>query len=406
VTRATTAGRPRLPLIERLGGLTAVTTKELRGRMRGRRAFALVTLYVGTLALFAVAIYQIVRTSAERQAAMGGSSPFVSAQVGQAVFAGILLLETLIVVFLAPASTTGAISLEREKQTLDLLAATPLSSLSIVLGKLLSALTWVLVLVFSSVPLTAIVFVFGGVAPEDIARGYAYVLALAIGLGALGLFLSAAAQRTQAATILSYLTVLVITIGTAVGWLFWQALAAQPATAATPVVVRGVDDSAPPGTVVDGVLVIGAETSSSPSSAATLPGPPEALVWLNPLVAVADIICGTDTDPYSVACSTVAGVTGRRVVGTNPVDLPVKVEIPAGIEGGGGAWVTGRANGVAAVAPEFSSSTARDAIWPQGALAWLVVGGVSIVLSVRLVRPGGRLLPRLGRRRPSPEVTP
>ena len=41
---------------------------------------------------------------------------------------------------LAPAFTTGAISLEREKQTLDLLVTTPLSTLGMVIGKLFSAL--------------------------------------------------------------------------------------------------------------------------------------------------------------------------------------------------------------------------------------------------------------------------
>ena len=46
------------------------------------------------------------------------------------------MLETLQVVFLAPALTAGAISLEREKQTLDLLVVTPISSLAIVIGKL------------------------------------------------------------------------------------------------------------------------------------------------------------------------------------------------------------------------------------------------------------------------------
>ncbi|MBP1704368.1 MAG: conserved rane protein of unknown function [Chloroflexi bacterium] len=398
----TTARRgPRLR--GRFGGLTAVAVKELRGRMRGRRAFALITLYVGTLALFAVAVYQIARTAAESQAALGGTSPFVSAQVGQAVFAGILLLETLVVVFLAPASTTGAISLEREKQTLDLLAVTPLSSLAIVLGKLFSALTWVLVLVFSSVPLTAIVFVFGGVAPEDMVRGYAYVLALAVGLGALGLFFSAAARRTQAATILSYATVLVITIGTGVGWLFWQALASQPTSQQPVVIQRGVD-FAVPGKAVD-VVVPEPAATSAPSSSSTLPGPPEALVWLNPLVAVADIVCGTDTDPYSIACTAVASVTGRQVAGTGPImDLPAREEaVPVKVWNGAGGWVDA-SNNLGAVAPQFSSST-RDNVWPQGALAWLVVGAVSVALSVRLVRPGGRLLPRTPRRGPSPEVT-
>ncbi|MCU0483475.1 MAG: ABC transporter permease, partial [Chloroflexi bacterium] len=346
--------------------------------MRGRRAFALVTVYVGILALFAVAIYQIARTNAESQAAFGGSSPFVSAQVGQAVFAGILLLEALIVILLAPASTTGAISLEREKQTLDLLAVTPLSSLAIVLGKLLSALTWVLVLVFSSLPLTAIVFVFGGVAPEDIARGYAYVLSLAVGLGALGLFFSAATRRTQAATILAYITVLVITIGTGVGWLFWQAMAAQPASQEPPIVFKGVDDG-PVNVAGDGSITI--VPGVFPAASGTLPGPPEALVWLNPLVAVADIVCGTDTDSYSIACSIVAGITGRRMTAVEPIGLPVKVEVTAGVAGDAPGQLAGWANDVAAVGPAFSSSTTSDLLWPQGALAWLAVGAVSVLLS-------------------------
>lgn len=402
MSRTTTAPHLGSQVGERFGGLVGVALKELRGRMRGRRAFALMTVYVGTLALFAVAIYQIARTAAERQAAMGTTSPFVSAQVGQAVFAGILLLETLIVVFLAPASTTGAISLEREKQTLDLLATTPLSSLAIVIGKLFSALTWVIILVFSSVPLTAIVFVFGGVAPEDIVRGYAYVLALAIGLGALGLFFSAAARRTQAATVLSYVTVLVITIGTGVGWLFWQTLAAQP-TSQTPVVVRE-EGVAPPGVAVDVDITVAAGESST-AATNTLPGPPEALLWLNPLAAVADIVCGTDTDPYSVACSAVSGITGRQVVGVLPVDVPVKVEMPAGVQLGG-VLVAGVADDVAAIAPDFQSATTRDVLWPQGAIAWLVVGAVSVLLSVRLVRPGGRLLPAPPRRARNQEATP
>ena len=42
--------------------------------------------------------------------------------------------------------------MEREKQTMDLLAATPISSLAIVLGKLLSALSWILLLLLASIP--------------------------------------------------------------------------------------------------------------------------------------------------------------------------------------------------------------------------------------------------------------
>ena len=55
----------------------------------------------------------------------GTSAAFAGPAIGQGIFAALLMLMTLQVVFLAPSSTAGAISLEREKQTLELLIATP-----------------------------------------------------------------------------------------------------------------------------------------------------------------------------------------------------------------------------------------------------------------------------------------
>ena len=97
----------------------------------------------------------------------GSRSPRTSATL----FSGILLLETLLVLVLAPAFTTGAISSEREKQTLDLLVTTPLSTLGMVIGKLLSALSYVFILIIASVPLMALVFVFGSRGPGGPAAG-------------------------------------------------------------------------------------------------------------------------------------------------------------------------------------------------------------------------------------------
>ena len=97
----------------------------------------------------------------------GSSSAFAGAAIGQGIFAALLMLMTLQVVFLAPSSTSGSISLEREKQTLELLIATPISSLAIVVGKLLSALVYVFLLIAASLPLMAVVFVYcGGVGPR------------------------------------------------------------------------------------------------------------------------------------------------------------------------------------------------------------------------------------------------
>ncbi len=86
--------------------------------MRGRRAFVILTLYLLLLAGFAWMVELIEERS--YSTGFGGErrlSP--SRAIGQGIFAALIMLETLQVVFLAPASTAGAISLEREKQTLD-----------------------------------------------------------------------------------------------------------------------------------------------------------------------------------------------------------------------------------------------------------------------------------------------
>ena len=151
-------------------GISAIVVKELRGRMRGRRAFIIITIHVLLLAAFAWMLEKLSENSFAGIGSYGGQATYASASVGRGIFSGLLILQTLMVAVLAPAATAGAISSEREHQTLELLAVTPISSLAIVLGKLFSALAWVFVLVLASIPVTALVFVFGGVAPDDVVR--------------------------------------------------------------------------------------------------------------------------------------------------------------------------------------------------------------------------------------------
>ena len=367
-------------------GIGAVGVKELRGRMRGRRAFVVLTVYLVLLGVFA----WMVELFIERQYSQGfGGFGYASAEIGRGVFTALLLLETLLVAFLAPAFTAGAISQEREKQTLDLLAATPISSLAIVSGKLLSALAYVFLLIFASLPLTALVFVFGGVAPDDVVRGYIVLLVTAVGLGALGLFFSALLRRTQAATVITYVVVLALTLGSFLLWAFWLAMA-------------GPVSSAPVRDLGGGVQVEARRA-------------PEALLWLNPFVAQADVICGTETS-FGGSCSIVSEITGRSVVfggGTLervPVPAPLIVPVPekGGVGGAGtveivpGANVQGGApvrafdDVVAIDQPQDPFGVLRDAIWPRFALAWLVLSTILVLLSAQLVSPTRRWRLRRG----------
>ena len=161
---------------------------------------------------------------------------------------------------LAPASTAGAISLEREKQTLDLLATTPISSLAIVLGKLLSALSWILLLLLASIPVVALVFTFGGVSPDDVVRAYVVLLATAFAFGAIGLFVSALVTRTQAATVINLVAVIVLTAGTAFIFVFWTAMTGNSRVPPRP-----------------------AGPAARTRSQSLTRRPPEALMWLEPV---------------------------------------------------------------------------------------------------------------------------
>jgi ABC-type transport system involved in multi-copper enzyme maturation permease subunit len=369
-----------------IDGIVAVGVKELRGRVRGRRAFVILTFYLLFLALFAWA-WELVAEQryAQSESLQGSSAAFASALVGQEVFGALVLVETLLVVFLAPAFTSGAISLEREKQTLDMLAATPISSFAIVVGKLLSALAYVFLLIAASIPLTAIVFVFGGVGPDDVIRAYAVLIVSALGLGSLGLFISTAMQRTQAATVVTFFTVLFLTLGTMFGVLFWNTMA-------------GVSSGAS--------ARIGSGLGPIQGRA------PQALLWFNPFAAQYDVICGA-ADGYGGWCARLYTITnGAITVGSgglgdgitvpsgggsgaapgfgtitknNPVVTNLPPDIPATVGPDGD---VGGADGGAPDPQPFG--VRRDTFWPHSLQAWGVMSVIFILASVQLVSPTRR----------------
>jgi len=395
-------------------GITAVSIKELRGRMRGRRAFVVLTIYLLLLSLFAFSIYVYLKQQATTtlttnpnifpgvprdfpgiplpgggltQTLSNGTA--LSAAIGHGIFGGLLALETLLVLVLAPAFTTGAISLEREKQTIDMLVTTPLSTLGMVIGKLFSALSYVFLLIIASLPLASLVFVFGGVGPEDLIRAYAFLFALAFGMGAIGLFVSALVKRTQTATVVTFVLVLVLSIGTAALHQFWQMAARSSSTS---------------------VLV------SSRGKA------PEAMLWLNPFVADADMICATAPDSYHASCEYISSVTNRPYFGTPTqttpgvitiddgpaIDLPLPAPAPGAAEFDIG---TGNTGGVAIDCPpnarcvdpsitsqQISFGFPRDTFWPKSAVAFVLLGIVLTLASAQLVSPTRRMRLRWPRR--------
>lgn len=184
-----------------------IIVKELRSRMRGGRTYIILSIFLFGLAAICYAILRVY----EGQARAGNM--VISAHVGKGLFAALALAETLLVTFLTPAVTAGAISSEREQLTYDLLVATPLRPGRILSGKLIATLSYVLLLIFSAVPLGSLVLVFGGVAPRDLLQALALLVITALAFGMIGLLCSTLVRRTITATIMTYAIVLLMVVG-------------------------------------------------------------------------------------------------------------------------------------------------------------------------------------------------
>lgn len=366
--------RGRLPRLRGLrpgSGITAIMVKELRGRMRGRRAFIILTVHVLLLAAFAWMFERLNEESVVGMGTYGGQATYASAAIGRGVFSGLLMLQTLMVAVLAPAATAGAISSEREHQTLELLTVTPISSIAIVVGKLFSALAWIFVLVLASIPVTALVFVFGGVAPDDVIRGYVVLLATVIGLGSIGIFFSALTRRTGAATGLTFVATLALMVGSIFVFVFLAG-------------------------------------TSEVGSNGLRKMPSQALLWLNPFVAQADVACGTeDGNTYGGYCGFMTGILGMTdqsfpQPGIEPGVRPAPPFPQPGFDDGGktigvrdGVVFDDVNGGVTNGDVVVTSLSFRDRFWPKTVASFLALATVLTLASIQFVSPTRRWRPSL-----------
>ncbi len=206
----------RRPLSQRLLGLfhrlayqtwnNPVVIKELRGRMRGWRAAAVLISQLVILSCFASFVYFIIAEASSNSGTVGST-------IGQALFYSTYLLQMVMVVFLSPAFTAGAISGERERKTLELLVTTLLPTHSLVLGKLVSALAYIVLLILVALPIESLAFVFGGVVLPEVIIGTLLLLATALLSGAVGIFISSLMKSSIASTVLTYATILLFSMG-------------------------------------------------------------------------------------------------------------------------------------------------------------------------------------------------
>jgi hypothetical protein len=81
------------------------------------------------------------------------------------------------------------------------------------MGKLTSALSFIVLLLLAAVPLQSLAFLLGGVAPEEVLIALGILVTTALAFGTVGVFFSALMRRTLGASVLTYAFALLTTLG-------------------------------------------------------------------------------------------------------------------------------------------------------------------------------------------------
>ena len=194
-----------------------IIAKELKGRMRGKQAFVMLTGYLILISAVVYGVYVYsVRNTFYRD-------PGFLQAAGKQVFQVVVLLEIMLTGVIGPALTTGAISSEHERQTYDQLRISLLTPKDIVIGKLGASVLYLLLLIVAAIPLQSLAFFLGGVGMQEVLISLVILTLSAINFCTMGLYFSSLTKRTTVANTVTY-SILVVSVLflSAIGYAFGQ----------------------------------------------------------------------------------------------------------------------------------------------------------------------------------------
>ncbi len=176
--------------------LNPILEREIKSKMRSWKAPIAILVYlffIGLITYFGMSILSIGRMS-------GGFNPRAASEV----FDFITIFQLGLIMFIVPMIAATSISGERERQTLDLMLCTNISPMSIIFGKIFSALSTVLLLIVMATPFLSISFVLGGISFLDVLTIIVYYIASAFYISTIAVFSSTQFKKNITAIIMSY----------------------------------------------------------------------------------------------------------------------------------------------------------------------------------------------------------
>jgi ABC-type transport system involved in multi-copper enzyme maturation permease subunit len=175
-----------------------VLQRELLVNLRMHRAFVLLFVYIGLLGLVVFAAWPT------QQRLDLTNSPEEAKRLVNMFFLGQYILMSL----MAPSFAAGTVTGEKERKTYEMLLASPMRPVAIVVGKLLASLSHLAVLVFCSLPIVMLCLPLGGVSLYEVLATYVAMAASVATFGMISMACSSYFSRTIAAEVVSYLLIL------------------------------------------------------------------------------------------------------------------------------------------------------------------------------------------------------
>lgn len=194
-----------------------IVTRDLRVQLRGTRSYWHQAAYLLLLGLLAEVGYA---TATSGYGTHGMSVVQVQERL-QVFYYFIFMTLATLVCLIAPALTAASITTERQRLSLDLLVTTPLSASELLVGKLVSSVAFLALLLTLSLPASALCVILGGATLGDVLQVYTLLAIDGLVFAAIGLYFSCAVRASLLALIWTYLSLIafLLVTSTAQSWL-------------------------------------------------------------------------------------------------------------------------------------------------------------------------------------------
>lgn len=183
-----------------------VLIKEIKLRFRNLKSFTGILFYLIAMSIFVFGFIFMTTTFS--------GSGFFRPDESFMLFTMMTYIQLGLILFITPGLTAGAISTEREKQTLNILLTTVQTSFQIIFGKMSSSIAFLLLMIVAGLPIYSLVFLYGGVSPSQIVIIFLFYFLTLLTIGSIGIMFSTIIRKTIVSMIATYGTMIFLTAAT------------------------------------------------------------------------------------------------------------------------------------------------------------------------------------------------